>query len=45
MGKRLVIFYSSFVKKDGHGILYRDGFNVFEGIFDGRHRYFEMTLE
>jgi hypothetical protein len=27
-----VIFKSSFVEQDGHGVLYRNGINVFEGI-------------
>ena len=30
-GEAVGDFYSSFVKEDGHGILYRDGINVFEG--------------
>jgi hypothetical protein len=45
VGKRLVVFYSSFVEEDGHGILYCDGINVFKGIFDGKHRHFEISLE
>jgi hypothetical protein len=30
-----VIFKSSLVEEDGHGVLYDNGINVFEGISDG----------
>jgi hypothetical protein len=30
-----VVFKSSLVEEDGHGVLYSNGINVFEGISDG----------
>ena len=30
-----MVFESSFVKEDGHGVLDGNGINVFEGISDG----------
>jgi hypothetical protein len=36
--KRLVIFKSSLVEEDGHGVMYGNGIDIFEGISDGWHR-------
>ena len=44
MGKRLVVFNPPFMEEDGHGILCCDGINIFKGIFDGTHGYFEIVL-
>ena len=42
--ERLVVFKSSFMEQDGHGVLYRNVINVFEGISDGGHRYFKFIF-
>jgi len=33
------------VEEDRHGILYSDGIDVFEGISDGGHWYFEFIFK
>jgi hypothetical protein len=42
LGERLVVFNPPFMKEDGHGILYCNSINIFKGIFDGNHWYFEL---
>ena len=32
-----MIFKSSLVEEDGHGVMYGNGINVFEGILNGCH--------
>ena len=34
-----------FVEEDRHSIFYSDSIDVFKGIFNGRHRYFEIIFE
>ena len=40
-----MVFDSSFVEKDGHGILNCNCIDVFEGVFNGGHRYFEISFK
>ena len=40
-----MVFYSSFVEKDRHGIFNSDVIDVFEGIFNDGHRDFEFVFE
>ena len=44
MGKQLVVFNPPFMEEDRHGILYCNSINIFKGIFDGNHGYFEIVL-
>jgi hypothetical protein len=39
-----VVFNSPFMEEDRHSILYCNGVNIFESIFDGGHRYLEVGL-
>ena len=40
-----MIFKSSLVEQDGHGVLNRNGIDVFEGISDGCHRYYKFVFQ
>jgi hypothetical protein len=40
-----VVFNSPFMEEDRHSILDCNGINIFESIFDGGHRDFEVGLE
>ena len=44
LGEWLVVFNSPFVEEDRHSILDCNGINIFESIFDGGHRDFEVGL-
>ena len=39
-----MVFNSPFMEENRHSILYCNGVNIFESIFDGGHRYFEVGL-
>ena len=40
-----MVFDSSIVEKDGHGILYCDGIDIFKGVFNVGHRHFEVSFK